>query len=64
LRVVASGRSAALSSRPDPTVIEASVLDMTDTEMAQHVDGRDAAVSCLGHVMDFRDIFRALRSLP
>jgi len=31
------------------SVIKASVLDLSDTEMAQHVLGCDAVASCLGH---------------
>ena len=42
---------------PNTTVIEASVLDLTDEELAEHVKGCDAVVSCLGHVMDFKGIF-------
>jgi short-subunit dehydrogenase len=32
-------------------VIQASVLDLSDTEMTQHVGGCDAIASCLGHNM-------------
>ena len=39
------------------TVIEASVLDLTDEEMAEHVKDCDAVVSCLGHVMDLKGMF-------
>jgi nucleoside-diphosphate-sugar epimerase len=42
---------------PNSTVIEASVLDLTDQEMAQQVKDCDAVVSCLGHVMDFKGMF-------
>ena len=39
------------------TAIEASILDLTDEEMTNHVKGCDAVVSCLGHTMDFKGIF-------
>ncbi len=39
------------------TVIEASVLDLTDQEMVAHVKDCDAVVSCLGRVMDFKGMF-------
>ena len=42
---------------PNTTVIEASVLDLTDQEMVEQVKGCDVVVSCLGHVMDFKGIF-------
>ena len=43
---------------PNSTVIEASVLDLTDQEeMAEHVKDCDAVVSCLGHVTDFKGMF-------
>lgn len=33
---------------PNTTVIEASVLDLTDEEMTKHVKNCDAVISCLG----------------
>ena len=42
---------------PNATVIEASVLDLTDHEMAEQVKNCDAVVSCLGHVTDFKGMF-------
>ena len=48
---------------PNVTVIEASVLDVTDEEMAEHVRDCDAVVSCLGHVMDLKGIFGDPRRL-
>lgn len=39
------------------SVIQASVLDLSDHEMARHVDGCDAVASCLGHNMSFRGLF-------
>lgn len=42
---------------PNTTTIEASVLDLTDEEVTEHVKDCDAVVSCLGHVMNFKGIF-------
>ena len=42
---------------PNTISIEASVLDLTDEEVTEHVKDCDAVVSCLGHVMDFKGIF-------
>jgi nucleoside-diphosphate-sugar epimerase len=44
-------------------VIEASVLELSDIEMAQHVRGCEAVASCLGHNMSFKGLFGAPRSL-
>jgi len=45
------------------TLIEASVLDLSDTEMAQHVLDCDAVASCLGHNMTFKGMFGKPRRL-
>jgi hypothetical protein len=45
------------------SVIEASVLDLSDTEMAQHVRGCEAVASCLGHNMSSKGLFGAPRRL-
>jgi nucleoside-diphosphate-sugar epimerase len=50
-------------NHPSVTVIEASVLDLTDREMAEHVRDCDAVVSCLGHVLSLRGIFGEPRRL-
>ena len=42
---------------PNTISIEASVLDLTDEEVTEHVKDCDAVVSCLGHVMNFKGIF-------
>ena len=54
---------AEVSNHPDATVIEASVLDLTDEEMEAHTKGCNAVVSCLGHVMDWKGIFGEPRKL-
>ena len=45
------------------TVIQASVLDLSDTEMAQHVKGCDAVASCLGHNLSLKGIYGHPRRL-
>lgn len=45
------------------TVIQASVLDLSDAELAQHVKGCDALASCLGHNMTFKGMFGPPRRL-
>lgn len=44
-------------------VIQASVLDLSDTEMTQHVRGCDAIASCLGHNMSFKGLYGQPRRL-
>ncbi len=55
--------SADVLANPKTTVIEASVLDLTDEEMTEHVKGCDAVVSCLGHVVSFKGLFGKPRDL-
>ena len=57
------GFPAEVLENPNTTVIEASVLNLTDEEMTEHVRDCDAVVSCLGHVMDFNGMFREPRKL-
>ena len=45
------------------SVIHASVLDLSDAEMAQHVSGCDAVASCLGHNMSFKGMYGHPRKL-
>ena len=45
------------------TVIQASVLDLSDAEMVQHVSGCGAVASCLGHNMSFKGIYGQPRRL-
>lgn len=61
-RVKAIVRSSALFSetirkKENLTLIQASILDLSDAEMAQHVEGCDAVASCLGHNLSFKGIF-------
>lgn len=45
------------------SVIHASVLDLSDAEMVQHVKGCDAVASCLGHNMSLKGIYGHPRRL-
>ena len=45
------------------SVISASLLDLSDEEIAQHVDGCDAVASCLGHNLSLRGIYGHPRRL-
>ncbi len=44
-------------------MIHARVLDLSDAEMVQLVNGCDAVVSCLGHTLSWRGIFGQPRRL-
>lgn len=39
------------------SIISASILDLSNVEMADAVKGCDTVVSCLGHTMNFKGIF-------
>lgn len=45
------------------SVIQASILEQSDTEMAQHVSGCDSLASCLGHNLSFKGMFGSPRRL-
>ncbi|MFT5195531.1 MAG: hypothetical protein ACI9EW_003356 [Cellvibrionaceae bacterium] len=53
----------AVKNHDDLSVIEASVLDLSDTELVKHVKGCDAVASCLGHNMDLKGIYGHPRRL-
>ena len=44
-------------------IIEASVLDLSDAEMARYVKGCDSVASCLGHNISFKGIYGKPRRL-
>ena len=44
-------------------VTGASLLDLSDTEISQHVNGCDAVASCLGHKPSFKGIYGHPRRL-
>ncbi len=45
------------------STIQASILDHSDAEMTQYVNGCDAVASCLGHNLTFKGIFGHPRRL-
>lgn len=45
------------------SLIQASVLDLRDTEMNKHVSGCDAVAVCLGHNLTFKGMFGSPRKL-
>lgn len=51
------------ASRPGLTVVEASPLDLTIEQLAQHLTGCDTAISCLGHTISARGILGPPRDL-
>jgi nucleoside-diphosphate-sugar epimerase len=46
-----------IGSHENLSVIQAAVLDLTDAEMVQHVQGCEAVASCLGHNLNFKGIY-------
>jgi len=51
------------AEHPDLTVIEADLLSLSDEQVREQVDGCDAVISCLGHVISARGVFGAPRDL-
>lgn len=45
------------------TLIHAGILELSDAEMARHVEGCDALASCLGHNLTFKGIYGQPRRL-
>jgi nucleoside-diphosphate-sugar epimerase len=52
-----------IRSHSNLSVIQASVLDLSDAEIAQHVNGCDAVALCLGHNISFKGIYGQPRRL-
>lgn len=52
-----------ITNHDNLSVIHASVLELSDTEMAQHVSGCHAVASCLGHNMSFKGLYGPPRRL-
>lgn len=44
-------------------IIQASVLELSDDEMVQHIKGCDAVASCLGHNLTLKGVFGQPRKL-
>ncbi|TYC62495.1 SDR family oxidoreductase [Marinobacter sp. BW6] len=53
----------AVGEHKNLSVINASILELSDTELAQYVHGCGAVVSCLGHTMSFRGVYGKPRRL-
>lgn len=53
----------AIRDHENVSVIQAAVLDLTDAEMAQHVQGCEAVASCLGHNLNVKGIYGPPRML-
>ena len=51
------------AAHPNLTVIEASLLSLSDEELQRHLRGCDAVISCLGHVLSREGIFGPPRDL-
>lgn len=45
------------------TIIKASLLDLSDAELAEHVKGCSAVASCLGHTLTLKGVFGHPRRL-
>jgi len=55
--------SASLKENDRLTITEASLLDMTDAQLLEHVEGCRAVASCLGHNLTFNGMFAHPRRL-
>lgn len=53
----------ALKNHEHLSIIQASLLDLSDAELAKHVDGCDAVASCLGHNMSLEGMYGRPRRL-
>jgi nucleoside-diphosphate-sugar epimerase len=54
---------AVIRNHDNVSIIHASILDLSDAELAEHVKGCDAVASCLGHNMNFKGIYGHPRKL-
>jgi len=52
-----------IKNHKNVSIIYASVLDLNDADMAEHVKGFDAVASCLGHNMNFKGVYGQPRRL-
>lgn len=48
---------------PCMAVVEANLLSLSDADLARHVQGCAAVISCLGHVLDLKGVFGPPRDL-
>lgn len=54
---------ATIRNHENLSVIHASILDLSDAELAQHVKGCHAVASCLGHNLNLKGLFGHPRKL-
>ena len=54
---------AGVAERPGLSVVEADLLSLSDEELVRQVQGCDAVISCLGHVISLRGVFGPPRDL-
>lgn len=52
-----------IRSHANLSVIQATVLDLSDADLAEHVKGCDAVASCLGHNLNLKGIYGQPRRL-
>ncbi len=52
-----------LRDNPKLSIIEASLLELSDSDIAEHAKGCDAVASCLGHNLTFKGLFGHPRRL-
>ena len=52
-----------MRTHPNITILQASLLDLTDAQLAVHAQGCDAIASCLGHNMTFKGLYGHPRRL-
>jgi len=57
------GLPARMAGTPGVTLIEGSLLSLSDQELQDHVRGCDAVISCLGHVLDLKGVLGPPRDL-
>lgn len=52
-----------IRSRANLSVIHASLLELSDAEMSEHIDGCNGIACCLGHNLNFKGVFGHPRRL-
>ena len=57
------GLSEQIQDHPNLSIIEASILELSDEQLADHVKGCSAIASCLGHNLTFKGVFGHPRRL-
>jgi hypothetical protein len=48
--------AASLTGNPNLALVEADLLSLPDEDLRRHLRGRDAVISCLGHVLSLRGV--------